>query len=252
MAKLGITFAVFLLGSGLGARASAQEIQLTGPLSGACPAVAWWMQVPATWEWAFWVSGGVAVQGRGDEIVTFPAGFVGAELTTGVSQWDGFPAPGLPEDRRARPTEAWRRNQAELRLGGWLVASARESGGLFEGGATAHFGTTSQSLRNLVHAALGGMFDLRIGFGHGAFAESRGPHVTAAIAWGYRWVFDRETRGGLCAPRPLPASLADATLVRLVTTLRVPTDLPAWEVVVALEISPTAPLFPFRLGRGSP
>jgi hypothetical protein len=83
------------------------------------------------------------------------------------------------------------------------------------------------------------MFDLRLGAGYGAFPAGRSPHVALGFGWGYRVAYDRGTWGGACDPPPRAPLLADASVARLVTTVRRATDFPAWEAVIAVEVSPT-------------
>lgn len=217
---------------------AAQEVRITGPISGACVAVLARYCMPARVEWAYWISGGILtdIGPRGVERV-LPRVGLGAEMTMGV--W----SPSMAPETFTRP---WRENRPELRLGAWAGAETRSTGALVEGGLTAHLGTTDDHLNTLFYQAPKGMFDLRVGAGYGAFSGGRSPHLALSIAWGYRTVFERHTWGGLCDPVPEPPAIADATLVRLVATLRRPLDFPAWEAVLAVELSPTAVLVPWR------
>lgn len=89
--------------------AAAQEIQLSGPLAGACIARLDRYAVPASVEWAYWLSAGTATRAA-----SLSAG-VGTELTTGVLEYLGFPAPRSPirHGRRGRtaPSSAWARGR---------------------------------------------------------------------------------------------------------------------------------------------
>jgi hypothetical protein len=134
----------------------------------------------------------------------------------------------------------------ELRVGPWLAGETRSAGALVEGGVTAHLGTVDDYVNGLVFLERYGVFDLRLAGGCGAFPEGRSPHVGLALGWGYRFVFDRQSWGGACDAEPAPSLLADATLVRLVATVRTATDFPATEVLLGVEISPTMLLAPKR------
>ena len=226
----------------------AQEISLTGPLKGACIARRDRYSVPSPLEWDYWVGSGIVVDVARDH-ATRSTSFLaaGGEITTGIAQYAGFPAParvrGSGPD--ARP---WRgREYAELRAGPWVQAELRPGGGLVEGGLTFHLGTLDDDLRVLFYTAPYGMLDLRIGGGYGAFPGGRSKEISLSLGWGYRFVFDRGTWGGACDPPPKPSAIADATLLRLALTVRRATDLRAWEGVLAIELTPTWTLVPSRL-----
>jgi hypothetical protein len=119
--------------------------------------------------------------------------------------------------------------------------------GLVEGGMTAHLGTVKDYLNTLFDAAPYGMFDLRLGAGYAEFPNGQSPHLAAGLAWGYRFVHARTTHGGACDRPPEPDTVADATMARIVTTLRRPTELDAWEVQIALELSPSWVALPWRM-----
>lgn len=218
---------------GLASPAGAQEIELQGPIRGACTAALVRYCVPATLEWAPWVSGGIAF-GVGERAL--PGVGVGLELTAGILDWAGPPLSGAASETKAGPTGY----RAELRLGPWAYAETRAGdGAVAEGGVTFHFGTTNDNLARLVDIVPAGMFDLRLGGGYGAFPAGRAPHYAVALGWGYRVAPERSTWGGGCDPEPAPALLTDATVFRLVTTARHSPELDAWEIGVALELSPT-------------
>jgi hypothetical protein len=252
MARFAAVLARALLLVGIVARRSdAQEIQITGPLTGACIARLDRYSVPATGEWSTWMSAGATGRAGLDvDGVRHVGGVVGigAELTTGVFRYIGFPAPPLHLRRRKRPPDSWHsRAYAEVRIGPWGQGLTRSDGAVVEGGLTAHLGTVDDDVRTLVFAAPYGMFDLRIAGGYGAFPRGRSPHVAVAIGWGYRVAPDRQSWGGACDPPPSPASVADAALARVVSTFRQPTDFPGWEAVIALEVSATWFTVPSRM-----
>jgi len=189
--------------------------------------------VPARLEWAPWVGGGIAF-GVGERAL--PALGVGLELTTGVLDWAGVPLSGEASDTKGDA----RGYRAELRVGPWVYAETRGTGqAVAEAGLTMHFGSTNDQLPKLARAVPGGMFDLRAGGGYGAFPAGRAPHFALALGWGYRVAPDRSSWGGACRPDPPAATLADATVFRLVTTARHSPELEAWEIGLALEVSPT-------------
>ncbi|MBX3230576.1 MAG: hypothetical protein KIT84_00050 [Labilithrix sp.] len=222
--------AAWLLGVSLlavSAPANAQEIELSGPLHACVASLNRYCQ-PATLEWAPWVSGAI---GFGDR--TLLGAGVGLELTAGVLEWSAFPlAAGATKTTRYR---------AELRVGPWGYAETRGGdGAIAEAGVTAHFGTNDDDLMRLVEIVPAGMFDLRLGGGYGAFPAGRAAHAAVALGWGLRVAPDRTWFGGACDEMPKPKTLIDATLVRLVATGRHAPEIDAWELALALEISPTA------------
>ncbi len=223
----------------LAERSSAQEITLTGPLEGACPLILARYRTPASLEWSYWIGTGVSGirQMGADHVSAFVR--AGADMTVGVLTYPGFPAPSPP---RGFERPQYRGNVAELRLGPWAAAETRAAGALVEGGVTAHLGTVDDYVNGLVYVEPYGVFDLRLAGGYGAFPEGRSPHLGLALGWGYRFVFDRQSWGGACDPEPTPPVLADATLVRLVATVRTATDFPATEVLLAIEVTPTMAL----------
>lgn len=221
----------------------AQEIELIGPIQGACIARLDRYSVPARLEWSSWLSGGLTLDmPRHNGVRSLPAVGLGAELTLGVLEYPGFPAAKRGSSERGDPEG----NRAELRVGPWTSVERSAVGALVEGGLTAHLGTTDDSLNALVLLAPLGMADLRVGVGYGAFPDGRSAHVAIGVGWGYRVVFDRGSWGGACDETPPPALLADATLVRFVATVRRTTDFPATEVGLAIELSPTAALIGSR------
>jgi hypothetical protein len=248
-----LRFACFFVCFAIVAAASpcaAQEISLSGPLAGACPAVLARYWVPARVEWGTWVTSGVT--GLVSAGTASASAFVGAgvEATAGVVDYRGFPAPRVGLHSAFAPRE----DRAELRLGPWAAAETRSVGAVVEAGVTAHLGTTGDLIQVLFLAAPAGMFDLRLGGGYGAFVDrgrgdGRSGHVTLALGWGARVVFARHTWGGACDPAPPPALFADATLVRLVATVRRAIDVPATEVLLGIELSPTWALAPMRAQR---
>jgi hypothetical protein len=125
----------------ISAPVAAQEVRITGPLTGACVAVLARYFAPARVEWAYWISGGILtdVGPRGVERM-LPLVGLGAEMTTGV--W----SPSL--DPKSC-TKEWRQNRPELPLGAWAGAETRSTGALMEGGLTAHLGTTDDYLNKL-------------------------------------------------------------------------------------------------------
>jgi hypothetical protein len=224
------------------ASAASEEIEITGPISGACRLTLERYVVPASAEWSYWIASGVGDlrQDRAERVLPYIG--VGGEITTGVLEYSGFPS--RPERWTSR--RPGRQNRAELRIGPWAAAQTRSAGGLLEAGLTAHLGTTDDSLKRLTSF---GVFDLRLGAGYGAFVDERSPYAMAALAWGIRTVFERHTWGGACDPVPPPEPVADATLVRIVATARRAVDLPASEITIGLELSPTIAFVPMRLHR---
>jgi hypothetical protein len=242
----GVAAALVLTVIGVATPSAAQEIVLTGPLAGACPAILKRYHVPAKLEASEWIGTGVSDgrQAGADHVSAFFR--AGAELTAGVLSYPGFPAPR--RDRIGPEPPPWVWNRAELRLGPWAAAETRSAGWLVEGGITALLGTTDDYLNWLFFTAPWGMFDLRVGGGYGAFPDGRSPHLAAALGWGYRYVSARQTWGGACDPPPPAAPLAEATLLRFVATVRRATGLPATEVVFAIELSPSWVLAPSQVG----
>jgi len=225
---------VLLAGLLVPTEGGAQEIHLTGPLAGACILRLDRYAVPAQLEWAFWTGGGVAI----DEGVQ-PMASAGAEATTGLVEYEGFPArtyahrldPDRPQDRTGL---------AELRMGPWFQGTYGGPGeALAELGLTMHAGTVGK-------LEPWGELDLRIGAGYASRDAIGAPHVALALGWGYRWVFDRQTFGGACDRSPDPEPLADATLARVVTTVRRTFEAPRWEFTLALEFTPTVALIAKR------
>jgi hypothetical protein len=205
------------------ASAAAQEIDIRGPVRGCILTREWW-SVPAPIEPNYWLSGGAV-----SERVASGSVGAGAELTTGIKE--------LGEGRRSR-------GALELRLGPWAQVAAQNAGGLVEGGATLHLGSVDDHPK---HESSLFMFDVRAGGGYGSFVSGRTPFVALALAWGFRTVIDRHTVGGACDPEPRPPLVAEASAVRIVTTVRRAVDFPASELGLALEVSFTSFLLPWRI-----
>lgn len=219
--------------------ARAEEIQLDGPLAGACIARLDHYCVPAVLEWTSWVSAGATDLRQGLQGRIEPFVGVGAEVTRGVLTYGGFPAP-YP---RYAPGHGSRRlDHAEVRLGPWAAGETRATGAALEGGLTAHVGSTNDYRYASAQWTPLGNIDLRLGAGYGAFLSGRSPYLVVGLGLGYRVVFDRHTWGGACDPMPRADALDDATLVRIVATLRRPTDFPASELLIGIEVSPTSVL----------
>jgi len=216
--------------------AKAQEIQVNGPLAGACDLSLVPYSVPAPLETTYWISGGVAAELDARASASIGGG---AEITTGLSEFVG-PAPvseaGLQRQQR--------RSQLDLRLGPWGQVTSRAPGAVFEGGLTAHLGSVNDSIRLASSLA---MFDLRFGAGYAHFYEGRSPQISIGLGWGLRTVFERHTGGGACDPEPPPPLVADATAVRLVVTARLATEFPAKELGLAIEVTPTTIFLPWRI-----
>ena len=209
---------------------AAQEIVLVGPLRGACIATCVRMSVPSPLEWSYWVSSGATYLRwvGNDQLVPFIA--VGVELTT------GFP----DHEKTWTPHRAWR---PDPRVGVWANAEARgltSPGALVETGLTAHLGMVDE------YRSTWGAFDLRAGFGYGAFPNGRAPELAVGFGWGYRIAFDRYTWGGACDAVPQPPAVADVTFVRIVTMLRGATTVSAFELQVGIEVTPTVALLARR------
>lgn len=209
----------------------AQEVELTGPRVGACTLPLRRHYVPAHLEWAFWNAGGMAVADHRATSLTVGSG---AEITTGVLTYDGFPA------------RSHTRSGGEVRLGPWGYAETRSAGALVETGLTAHVGALDHGLRSPSAFA---MFDLRGAAGYGEYGGRGSPHWTIALGVGYRTVFDRLTYGWdmACGAVREPDWLADATFARIVTSYRRTTELPGWELTFMLEMTPTVALIGSRL-----
>ncbi len=136
-----------------------------------------------------------------------------------------------------------------MRIGPFVQGETRSPGALLEGGVTAHLGVLRDNVRFLFVNAPAGMFDVRLAGGYGAFSGGRSPDVAASLLWGYRFVFDRQRIVERAADEVPPLHVADATLIRGVATVRRATDLPAWEIVLGLEVSPTVVLIAPRVFR---
>ena len=214
------------------ANASAQEIRLTGPLR-AAPSLALWREAtPAIWEWAYWTSLGVDT-GQGK-----PSAGVGAEATTVLATYRGFPSGPYGK-----------MSLAELRLGSWFAGNAELGGGVLEGGLKLQLGA-------IYHASFG-TWDLRAGFGYGTLATERVPLWNLTASYGIkRAAPSRYSKRGSGDPRPVPRRISLASVARLfVTYRRSLRGEPDSHVVVGVELSPTFFLPPyslFSLGGGPP
>jgi hypothetical protein len=136
-----------------------QEIQVTGPLAGACPAIAVRYVTPARAQWSYWLSGGVAATHVPAGALTRAEGGVGADITGRALDWKGS------ERRRGGPHVV-----ADLRAGVWAGAATRAPGALVEGRGVLHLGVLNIS-----------SLDLRAGGGYGAFQTG------ASRTWRRRW-----------------------------------------------------------------
>jgi hypothetical protein len=220
--------------------AGAQEIVLQNPLA-APPPTYWVGAVPAELEWTYWVSGGI-VTGLGDSPDAVGAvGAIGFELTSELLRYHGFPSGYYGKQR----------GDAEIRVGPWVSAATRASGGLVEGGLKLHLG-------GIYHASFG-TWDARLGAGYGAYTLDRSAHVTATLAYGVRGVLSRHPREraqSWSETPPAPRALAEATVARIFVTLRQAFQLDETrELVVGVELSPTFLLPPYswlRFGGGPP
>lgn len=215
--------------------AHAQQLELTRPLKAAYAPALVREASPARLEWVYWVAGGLArIEGSDPRL----CGGLGAELTSGLLSYSGFPAGPFPRGR----------NRAELRGGVWGAGQTRSWGGLIEGGFLLDLGAA-------YHASWG-TFDLRAGGGYGAFVEGPGSHMVATLAYGVRSVPARYVRRGRGSPLPLPKAVALASVVRIFVTGRQSLgDGRASELVVGIEVSPTFCLPPhswFKLMGGPP
>lgn len=164
----------------------------------------------------------------------------GGELTFGGAAWRGFPSGRYgPEN-----------GVAELRAGVWGQVTTRAHGVVYEVGPKVHLGA-------LYHASWG-TFDLRPAIGTGAFASGRSAVMSLGLGYGIRSEPDRYYDGGACvgphglydiSPPKKPAPIANASVIRIVGTIRRATDLGTWEVVLGIEISPTWALPPYAWSR---
>jgi hypothetical protein len=221
--------------------AGAQEIQITGPIRVCMEAD---FSVPTRFEWSYWVAGGGLVDAAPRVSGAGYAG-VGAEITTTVVNYVGFPARCLPPRLHAPELRAKLRPYGnhyfgQLRAGAWAQAATRPSGALVEGGATLHLGTPADALEHILVAAPWGMFDLRAGAGYGAFPAERSPFMSLGLAWGFRFLTDRTVWRSSCDPVPATVWFGEAKIARLVVTGRRAALGGVWEIGVGLELSPTA------------
>ncbi len=218
--------------------AHAQEIDLRGPLSGACIAVLYHRAQPAKLDLATWTSAGVVARERGAGTPADAQLAVGAELTTELARYRGFPSgPYGPHN-----------GLAEIRVGPWVQAATSLPGGLVEAGLKTHVSA-------LYHASWG-TFDLRGGLGYGAFAEGRSPHAVATLTYGVRSFVRRHKYFGACDPVPRADAFEAGNVARLFVTARAPLDFPgAHQLVVGIELSPlffAPPLSWFKVAGGPP
>jgi hypothetical protein len=202
------------------------ELEPQSPLW-SCPAVRVVDATPARWEWAYWAASGLLRRDDG----TRPAAGLGAELTTGVLDYPGFPSGDYGP----------RLGRGEMRAGVWVSGTTQARGGLLEGGLKVHLGA-------LYHASFG-TFDWRMGAGTGAFADGRQPFGNVTLAYGIRSVPSRYHRRGYCDPRATPRALAMASVLRVFVTMRreFASGHAEWEL--GLELSPTFFLPPYNLAR---
>lgn len=215
------------------ASASAQEIVLTGPLKGAPTLGLLHEATPSVWEWAYWASQGT------DSRTLKPIFGIGAEVTTGILTYSGFPSGPYGK----------RRDLAELRLGSWFAGNAELGGSVLEGGLKLHLGA-------IYHASFG-TWDLRAGFGYGTLAAERVPLWSVTAAYGIRRAsVTRYSKRGRSDPSPLPRAISLASTARLfVTYRRSLRGEPDSHVVIGVEMSPSFFLPPytlFSLGGGPP
>lgn len=207
---------------------------MNGPLKRACSLVLVREATPARWEWVYWTSGAWR-QPRMSNDGTILGG-VGAEITTGLLSYAGFPSG--PYGRRL--------GRAELRVGPWMQALAGSRRDAIEGGIKLHLGAA-------YHASFG-TYDIRMGLGYGTFVEHREPYASITFAYGIRSALSRYSEHGPCDPVAMPRGIATASVVRLFVSYRRPILLPSGdEVLFGLELSPTFLLPPyswFRLGGG--
>jgi hypothetical protein len=222
--------------------AHSQTILLTGPLAPTPPEY-WVGSVPAQLEWTYWASGGLVVtdSARSSNSNMGALAAIGGELTFEILRYDGFPSGWYGGDK----------GDAELRLGPWVSAATRASGGLVEGGVKLHLG-------GIFHASFG-TWDLRIGGGHAAYEDSPAPHMTGTFAYGVRSAlarYPRDRRETWSDRLPQPKLIAEASVARLFVTYRLAFDLAETrELVFGVELSPTFLLPPhtlWRLGGGPP
>lgn len=206
-----------------------REIELTRPLL-AAPALTWYLDtIPATWEWAYWISSGISRTTSKTWGATAGLGF---ELTVGVATYRGFPAGRcLPRSTRF----------GEVRIGPWGSAGIRGEGGLVEAGLKVHLGGLYQ--------ASFGTFDLRVGSGYGAFDEGHYPHASVTFTWGVRSAIGRYHRNAFGKPQALRERLASTSVVRFQITHREALSIAGSETLFGLEISPSFFLLPLTWPR---
>ena len=202
-----------------------------------CPDVALSRAAPAVAEVATFGSIGAAHDGS----TWSAAGGGGAELTFGGKVWRGFPSGAYgPEN-----------DFAELRAGPWFQAIARAHGAIFEVGPKVHLGAT-------YHASWG-TFDVRPAIGTGEFAGGSSALTSLTFAYGVHSEPGRYYDGGACVgrdghlfgvtPEEKPKAFGLASVLNVFGTYRRATDLPAWEVVIGIEVSPTWALPPYSWAR---
>jgi hypothetical protein len=207
------------------ARASAQEVHITGPIQ-ACIAILLRESTPASLEWSYWIAGGGGLDstGSGDRFGVLGAGI---EATTGIAQLGRKYQYGGP---------------FEFRGGPWWNITSDFSGVRAEGGYVLSFGQ--------VYHAQWGTYALRIGGGIGDDSLGLSPHFVATLTGGVRLASERYSARGACDPKPTPKALGMADNVRLFATARSTlADGAPWQFTFGVELSPTFFLPPYSLGK---
>ncbi|MDF2695486.1 MAG: hypothetical protein K0S65_3869 [Labilithrix sp.] len=168
------------------------------------------------------------------------AGGGGAEITFGGRLWNGFPSGDYGRANSA----------AELRAGPWASITTRAHGVIFEAGPKVHLGA--------VYHASWGTFDLRPAIGTGEFAAGHSALTSLTVAYGVRSeprrYYDQDAcvegkRLVFMGPPKKPALFALASVYRVFGTYRRAIELPAWEVVLGIEVSPDWVLPPYSWSR---
>jgi hypothetical protein len=201
-----------------------------------CPDIGLSRSAPATAEVATFGSLGASHDGSTWSV----AGGGGTELTFGGKLWRGFPSGPYGKEN----------SFAELRAGPWFQAIVRAHGVVYEVGPKVHLGAT-------YHASWG-TFDVRPAIGTGEFATGRSALTSLTLAYGVHSEPGRYYTGGACVgpnglwgvtPEEKPKAFGLASVLNVFGTYRRATDLPAWEVVVGIEVSPTWALPPYSWSR---
>ncbi len=196
--------------------ASAQEIQLSGPLEGACVAILKRDATPAILEGTHYLSVAYDAQ-HPDGTQRLQVG-TGAELT--------LPAVNFgPRYHYGGPFE--------FRLGPWGHVGSRLPGSFVEGGIVTTFGQQSH--------AQWGTFGLRAGVGYGDLIADDTSHLTITLTGGIHQFTERYSSRGVCDPVPEPATFAYGSILRLFATGRRALDDrgDGWQLTFGLELSPT-------------